>query len=422
VAKLKFQILTIFPELFEQFTKVGLISRGIAEEKLEISAIQLRDFAINKHGQIDDTPFGGGAGMVLRPETAVNAINYAKEKDPTAKVVLLTPRGKPLNQKLAREIFQDCKQNQSGLILLCPRYEGVDQRVVEKAVDLEISIGDYILMGGEIPGMVLIEAIARLVPGILGNPDSSVNESFENFLLEHPQFTKPQEFEGEKVPEVLLSGNHALIAKWQKEQAIKDTISRRPDLAKEKPLTKPKDFFVGLVHYPVEDKQGEIITSSITNLDIHDIGRSAKTYGVDGYYVIHPVKTLRRLADKICEHWASGFGFTYNHNRSDALALVKLTPALDDAISDIEKRTGKLPKLITTSAKKSGKAVTFSEMRTILSYAEEPHLLILGTGWGLSSEVLERADYHLEPIYGPTEYNHLSVRAAAAIFFDRLFG
>lgn len=414
---MRFQILTIFPELFERFREVGLVGRACAEEKIAIDPIHLRDFAINTHGQIDDSPYGGGSGMVLRPDAAVAAINAAKAQDPEAKVVLFTPRGKPFSQRKAREMAA----SGHGYIFLCCRYEGVDERVVEHWVDDEICLGDYVLMGGETPAMVCIEAVSRLLPGVLGNPESIEHESFESGLLEHPHYTKPAEYEGKGVPEVLLSGNHRKIEEWRQARSLSDTAARRPDLL-QFGRNPGCELSVALIHHPVLNKRGEVIISSVTNLDLHDIARSSRTFGLAHYYVVHPTKSLRRLSEKICEHWESGFGAEYNPNRSDALRTISIVPDLDDVLTDIEARTGRMPKVITTSARDESKAVSFTELRGKIYGSQEPHLLLLGTGWGLTREIIDRAEYHLEPVRGHSNYNHLSVRAAAAIIFDRLFG
>ena len=412
---LKFRVLTIFPELFLPFKEHGLISRAISQNFVNIDADNLRDYALNSYGQIDDTPYGGGSGMLLRPEPAKAAINVAKSKLQSAPVILFTPRGKVFNQQLAHELIA----KHSEFILLCTRYEGVDQRVVDNCVDLEINMGDFIMMGGEIPAMAFIETLSRLSPGVLGNPESTVSESFENGLLEYPQYTKPFEFDGSKVPEVLLSGHHAQIDKWRKEQSLSDTLVRRPDLVSDN-LDVTAPLSVGLVHYPVLNKEGKIVTSSLTNLDMSDIARSCCTFGVDRYYIVHPVKMMRRLAKKILEHWDVGYGATYNPNRKEALSLTELVIDFDDMLIDIEKRHGMLPKVITTSAKVSDNTISFEDLRAKLRADSAPHLIVLGTGWGLADEIMDRADYRLEPIDGRGKYNHLSVRSAAAIILDRL--
>ncbi|HQH26833.1 MAG TPA: tRNA (guanosine(37)-N1)-methyltransferase TrmD [Oligoflexia bacterium] len=421
---MRYQILTIFPELFTAFKQIGLVGRGVEAGLLSVEATQLREFAVNAYGQVDDTPYGGGSGMVLRPEPAAAAIEAAKARAPKAKVVLFTPRGRLLTHELARELAAGCTADDAGVILLCCRYEGVDERIAQHWVDYEISIGDYVLMGGEVAAMALIEAISRFVPGVLGNPDSLAEESFVSGLLEYPQYTKPQEFLGHKVPEVLLSGHHAEIASWRLTRSKEDTQKRRPDLLKVQQASVNKSCVldVALIHYPVLNKQGALITSSITNLDLHDIARSGKTYGIDRYYVVHPTKAMRKLAGKISDHWSVGYGAAYNPNRSEALDIVSVVSAFDDVLSDIEERTGMLPKLITTSANAGREMMSFARLRELLNTSAEPHLLLFGTGWGLAPEIMERADYRLEPVCGYTDYNHLSVRAAAAIIFDRLLG
>ena len=182
------------------------------------------------------------------------------------------------------------------------------------------------------------------------------------------------------------------------------------------------DLYLALLHYPVYDKDRKVVTTSITNMDIHDIARSARTYGVKRYFVVTPVRTLQALAEKILDHWEHGYGSTYNETRKDALALVTLANDLDSAIQTIQQEAGERPRLVATSARAGARRVTFAEMRRRVEAANPPLLLILGTGWGLTEEVLERADDILEPIRGVGEYNHLSVRAAAAILLDRLRG
>ncbi|MBL7662702.1 tRNA (guanosine(37)-N1)-methyltransferase TrmD [bacterium] len=422
---MKFQVLTLFPELIESFRQTGLVRRAIQEEKLAIEPIHLRTYAINAHGQVDDTPYGGGSGMVLRPEPTVAAIREAKAKDPAGTVIYFTPRGKPFTQALANQLCQQSIESSSGFILLCSRYEGLDERVAANYVDHEISLGDYVLQGGEIPALAFIEAVSRLMPGVLGNAESLSQESFSAGLLEYPQYTKPKEFEGQSVPEILTTGNHALIEKWREEQALADTKKRRPDLIARKgragaPLK--ASVYVALIHHPVLGKKGEIITSSITNLDLHDISRSARTFGLKQFYATHPVRIMRTLAEKICEHWETGFGASYNHNRSEALSLMRVVTDLDDVLNDIEEKTGQFPVIVATSAQVAPGVLSFEQLRAELVSDERPYLILLGTGWGLAPEILVRATCRLGPINGPGEYNHLSVRAAAAIIFEKLLG
>ncbi|MGH7286819.1 MAG: tRNA (guanosine(37)-N1)-methyltransferase TrmD [Myxococcota bacterium] len=225
---LRIDVITIFPELFESFRRAGVLGGARERGVLELEAHDLRRFTRDRHRTVDDIPYGGGPGMVMKPEPLVEAIEAlagAKGPERKARVVLLTPQGMPFTGRRARELAREAQ-----LVLVCGRYEGVDQRVIELAVDEEISIGDYVLSGGEVPAMAVIEAVSRFVPGVLGNPDSVASESFESDRLEGPHYTRPVEFRGLAVPEVLRSGDHARIARWRRQQGLERTQSRRPDL------------------------------------------------------------------------------------------------------------------------------------------------------------------------------------------------
>lgn len=221
-----FEILTLFPEMFDSYLATSILGRAIAEEKIRVECHNIRDFATDKHRMTDDTPYGGGSGMVMKPEPLVRGLEAIQRRDgPKARVILLSPQGRLFNQKVAQELSRLPR-----LILVCGKYEGVDDRVRTLAVDEEISIGDYILTGGEIAAMVILEATARLLPGVLGDEESTREESFSQGLLEYPQYTRPREFMGCTVPEVLLSGNHREIAAWRRRRAIEETFRKRPDL------------------------------------------------------------------------------------------------------------------------------------------------------------------------------------------------
>ena len=218
---MKFDVLTLFPEMFEILNQ-SIIGKAIEKELIDINLINIRDFSKDKHKKVDDTPYGGGAGMVMKPDVVYDA--YQSIKDRNAKVIYMSPQGKPLNQKKVEELSKE-----NHFIILCGHYEGIDQRVLDKIVDEEISIGDYVLTGGEIPAMVLIDSVSRYVEGVL-KEDSIKEESFSNGLLEYPQYTRPEVFEGMKVPEVLLSGHHENIEKWRKEKSLEMTKKKRPDI------------------------------------------------------------------------------------------------------------------------------------------------------------------------------------------------
>ena len=222
---LRFDIISIFPGMFESPFGDSIIQRAREEGLLDIRLHDLRDYSLNKHRKVDDNPFGGGVGMVMNVEPIARAIDVVKKEVPKTRTILLSPGGKPLDQEKAWELSR-----LTSLTLICGRYEGVDERVRLHYVDEEISIGDYVLTGGELPAMVLVETVSRLLPGVLGDPESVVEESFHDDLLEYPQYTRPQDYEGFKVPEVLVSGDPKKINDWQKSEALKKTMQVRPDL------------------------------------------------------------------------------------------------------------------------------------------------------------------------------------------------
>ena len=222
---MKIDILTLFPEMFTPL-KTSIIGRAVESGKLQINVVDIRDYTLDKHNKCDDTPFGGGAGMVMMAQPIASAIE-AVDKDHKARRIFMSPRGRTFNQKTVLEYGKE-----ERLLLLCGHYEGVDQRVIDLFIDEELSIGDFVLTGGEIPAMAVVDAVARYVDGVI-NQDSLNQESFASGLLEYPQYTRPQEFMGLKVPEVLTSGHHANIEKWRKEQSIEITKKNRPDLLKQ---------------------------------------------------------------------------------------------------------------------------------------------------------------------------------------------
>lgn len=229
---MKFSILTLFPDMFRGPFDESIIRRGQDKGLIQISLHQIRDHALDRHRTVDDAPYGGGPGMLMKPEPLSACIASARETNRTAPVLLMTPQGRPLTHHLAKHLSRS-----EGLIIICGRYEGVDERVVQRYVDQELSIGDYVLSGGELAAMVLVDTVTRLVPGVLGSDESAAADSFGNGLLEHPQYTRPPVFDGMEVPEALLSGNHAEIARWRREQALRKTIENRPDLLAKAELT-----------------------------------------------------------------------------------------------------------------------------------------------------------------------------------------
>lgn len=229
---MRYQVLTIFPELFDPFWSTSIVGRAVGAGTVDAAAIDIRDFTADRHRTVDDRPYGGGAGMVMKPEPLAAAIRAARARAPSDRVVLLSPQGRPFRQSVARELARF-----DGLIFVCGRYEGVDERICQDFVDEELSVGDFVLTGGELPAMIVMDAVTRLLPGALGGEGAAENDSFAGGLLEHGHYTRPPEFEGEAVPDVLLSGHHGAIDQWRRKTALIRTFLKRPDLLRDRSLS-----------------------------------------------------------------------------------------------------------------------------------------------------------------------------------------
>lgn len=228
-----FDVITIFPEIFNAYLNESIIKRAIQRRLIDVKIYNLRDFTTDKHKTVDDYPYGGGSGMVMKIEPIYNAINSIKSDSVERLTIMLSPQGKTYTQEMAEELSRTKKR----ILFICGRYEGIDERVREFLIDEEISIGDYILTGGELPALVIIDSITRLIPGVLGDEKSLKEESFTWGILDYPHYTRPPEFMGMKVPEILLSGNHKEIQRWRRKEALKRTLQKRPDLLKKARLT-----------------------------------------------------------------------------------------------------------------------------------------------------------------------------------------
>ncbi len=418
-------VVTLFPQMFSSPLGHSILKKAQEKGLIRIRMVDPRDYTTDRHRVTDDYPYGGGQGMVMKPEPLVAAIEKIRSESHSPRMILLSPKGAVFSQRDATRLAAA-----KELVLICGRYEGVDERV-RAFVDEELSIGDYTLSGGEPAANVIIDAVARLIPGVLGNELSATEESFSTGLLEYPQYTRPEDFRGMRVPEVLLSGDHERIKQWRREKSIELTLDRRADLFDRASLTAEErswalsdraPVYLALLHYPVYDKNGQVVTTAVTNMDIHDIARSGRTYGIRGFYVVTPVKALQKLALKIIEHWEVGYGSRYNVTRKEALALARIRDSLDDVLIDIERECGHKPLLVVTTAKTKGNQTSFIALRDMLQKKTRPYLIMFGTGWGLTETIFSRSDYVLEAIEGAPDYNHLSVRSAAAIVLDRLFG
>ena len=251
---MNFHVLTLFPEMIEQGMHTSIIGRAIAGGYLSIDAINIRDYAFNKHQKVDDYPYGGGAGMLMQAEPVYLAYESVQKRlGYRPRVVYLTPQGEVFHQTMAKELAKE-----KDLVFLCGHYEGIDERVLDEIVTDYVSIGDYVLTGGELPAMVMMDSISRMVPGVLSNQESGETESFAGNLLEYPQYSRPEEWHGQKVPPVLLSGHHANIEAWRREQSILRTAKRRPDLLKKADLTNKEWNYVRQLRKQWKEEEEQI--------------------------------------------------------------------------------------------------------------------------------------------------------------------
>ncbi len=446
---MRIQIVTLFPEFFAGPLQAGLLGRAQSGELLSVTLHNPRNAAADRHKTVDDRPYGGGPGMVMLLEPLAATLRGLGHEGRGAggamrtdgagpgRILMMSPKGPALTQERACALAAELAAG-SPLTLVCGRYEGIDARLEELFPIEHLSIGDFVLNGGETAALAVIESVARLVPGFMGHSESGLDESFSRGLLEYPQYTRPERFEGLEVPAILRSGDHGRIAAWRREQSLAATLARRPDLLAQAPLSAPdmaclrsfphdnpaRNLFCALVHYPVLDKDEKSVAVSLTNLDIHDIARSSCTYGLGGYYVTTPLEDQRRLLATLTAHWTEGDGAATNPDRAQALRLVRGAESLEEAARDVAVRCGAVPYLVATSASGlhgSGTgSISFSAVRALLR--ERPVLLAFGTGQGLAPSLTAACDAMLPPLRRLGKYNHLSVRAAAAIVMDRIVG
>ncbi|MCK4265478.1 tRNA (guanosine(37)-N1)-methyltransferase TrmD [Candidatus Babeliales bacterium] len=440
---MKISILTVFPELYDSFLKTSIIGRAVEQGLVEFNFVRFSDICEPKE-RIDEPTVGHGVGMVLKPEVVERAINLVEEKWGKGLKLFFSPKGTKLTQPVLKSLIKKIQTSKilvdeslvdNHLILVCCRYEGMDERVLKYYADQIVSIGDYVLMGGDLPAQILLEGILRLLPKVVGKEESVKEESFEGAFLDHPQYGLPVEWNGLKIPDVLRSGNHAGIKKWREGAAAQQTIFERFDWFKgnklsgeEKALGKKfiPNHYVALMHTEIIVKdRGEfrVGDSSITSLDIHDIARSSATYGIENFFLVSRLKDQHAIATEFLSFWLSPEGQKYNPNRYDAVKRVEKTFSLDETIEFIKQKEGKDPILVATSAQE------YKDIREIdyhsqgfLWREERPVLLVFGTGQGLSDTVLNRCHYLLMPVVGLEDFNHLSVRSAVGIILDRWLG
>jgi tRNA (guanine37-N1)-methyltransferase len=423
-------IATLFPELYTPFFSTSLLKRACQQGIIDTDISTLFEYVAPKE-RIDAPTFGHNAGMLIKPEVVESAVNAHESRHGRGYRIFFSPHGKKLDQRLAQKIAVQWQK--TGHLLLIPaRYEGIDARAEEVYADEIVSLGDFVLMGGDIPAMALIEAVARFIPGIIGNQQSVELDSFSSALVDNPEYTVPAVWKDKAVPEVIRSGDHKKIREWAELEAARRTIKSHFDWFRKHASTKHEYelaekvmpcHYAALMHNEINLPGDRIGTTSVTSLDIHDIARSARTYGLKGYGLITSLLDQQKIVRRLLDFWQHGEGIEYNPHRHEALDYVYLHDSLSAFVEQIERSEGVKPVIIATSALSQSEVPTISFHDQELVWKERrPVLLLFGTGRGLSSQVLSRCDYILTPLAGLSAFNHLSVRSAAAIVFDRWLG
>ena len=415
---MKITVITAFPELMRDYLASSVLGRGIAAGKLEAEVVDIRGFSEGSYRQIDDYCYGSG-GMMLMAEPLAKAVESVSG-GAKPYVVYPSPQGVRLHQELVEDLAR-----KERLVIVCGHYEGVDERFTEKYVDMEISLGDFVLTGGEMPAMAIVDAVSRLIPGVVGSESSVEEDSFYSGMLDTPHYTRPAQWRGERVPEVLLNGDAKAIERWRRRQSVERTLDRRPDIAGRAGIIPwlSGGAYVMEVHYPVLDKRGEKSSTAITGMDLHDIARACRTYGIKKYLLVTPIAQQREMAKRIAGHWTSGWGADYNPDRREAFSTLKIFASVQKALAWAEEKEKKPVFKIATTAKRHAGAQHWLTLKREILRRDHSPVLIFGTGWGLHDEVMNMADAVMTPICGGKDgWNHLSVRSAVSITLDRFFG
>ncbi len=441
-----FSIITAFPALYTEFISTSLVKLARERGLVSFNFVKFSDQCAPKE-PIDEPTVGPGPGMILKPGVVERALNAAIAEHGRGLTIFFSPQGTTLSQPVVKSLaslidFSACSKlaepvdegasKYRHIILVCARYEGVDARVEREYADILLSIGDYVLMGGDLPAQVLIEAVLRFFPTVVGNQASVVQDSFESEFLDHDEFGLPVEWHGEAVPEVLRSGDHAKIKQWRVNNAAKKTVLRRFDWFRavepsRSALTAASlhipRHYVALLHGDVLVKSGEVGTTSVTSIDLHDIARTSRTYGIEQFFAVTPLIDQQEIVKTFLDFWKSDVGKKFNRTRTESTSRLVLADTFNSVLAMIEGREGQKPVVITTSAKESlhARHIDFHDQGLVWEEGR-PVLFVFGTGQGLASHILDASDYLLVPVTGMTEYNHLSVRSAVAIILDRWMG
>ena len=424
-------VLTLFPELYKPFFEVSLIKRAQEKGTISCNVNNLLSY-VQPKVRVDDTTFGHNAGMLLKPEIIEQAVDASERDFGKAYKIILSPQGKILTQPRLQELYERIK-NEKHLMLIASRYEGLDARVESYYADELVSVGNFVVMGGDIPAMLLLEGLLRFIPGVVGKEESVQLDSFSGAFVDYPEYTRPVVWKGMEVPEIVRSGNHAAIDSWRQEQAAQATVKKHFNWVRSISTTKAEQklvrkyiphHYTALMHNDIDLKEGRIGHTSVTSIDIHDIARSSATYGLQTFFIVTSLKDQQKIVEKMLSFWIDEkIGGDYNHNRHQAVRTVQIKSELDDVIAAIEEKEGKKPLIIGTSAREcdAGKIITYFEQDIVWQH-DRPILFLFGTGSGMSESLLNRCDYMLPPLQGFSDFNHLSVRSAVAIILDKWLG
>lgn len=370
--------------------------------------------------------------MLIKPAVVEAGIAQHEQRYGPAFKIFFSPQGEKLDQRALMQLTQKIRAC-GNLLLVAARYEGMDARVEQEYADATISIGDFVLMGGDLPAMMLLEGMLRLIPGVIGKEESVREDSFTGPFLDYPEYTEPVEWHGNKVPDIVRSGNHGAIAQWRQEQAAQKTVLNhfawmrtQPMTVKQKKLASsyiPSHYFALLHADVLVGSQKTPGVTSVTSLDIHDIARSSATYGIKQFFIVTPLADQKKIVQTLLNFWQKGVGVEYNPSRHEAVKAVQIQDTLDNAIAEITQKEGVAPLLIATSAQKHAheRPISFWDQGVVWQQ-KRPILFIFGTGQGLTEEIIQRSDFLLNPVEGLSGFNHLSVRSAAAIVLDRWLG
>ena len=428
---LQCSIATVFPELYDSFLKTSLVGRAQEQGKVHFTTSALSSFS-DPGERIDAPVLGHGPGMLIKPSVVERAVAAYEQQHGPAYKIFFSPQGEQLTQDVLVRIAQR-SQAQGHVMLLPARYEGMDARVEDQYADEIISVGDFVLMGGDVPAMMLIEGMLRLIPGVVGRQESVERDSYSGPFFDYPAYTKPVTWQGATVPDVVRSGHHAELEKWRTDTAARNSVNRNFSWVRSQEMNVQNREYAR-AHIPphyVALLHGDVVVgpertpgvTSVTSVDIHDIARSSCTYGAKGFFIVTPLEDQQEIVKTLIDYWQVMPHGHHRANRQEAMDLVRLLPSFNEVFKAITEREGCEPVVVATSAQRPDGVpiITYHDQQRVWDH-DAPVLLLFGTGSGISPDLIARADYTLLPVQGFADFNHLSVRSAAAIVLDRWLG